>query len=55
MGAYDIILTGFNITSQVNKISIALRLLFTLKQWMTHIRSYRVAIKKLITATDKML
>ena len=53
MGTYDLILTAFNISSQVHKLLRALRLSFASVQWMAHIPSYRV-IKKLIT-TDKML
>ena len=53
MGTYDLILTAFNISSQVNKLLRVLRLSFASAQWMAHIPSYRV-IKKLIT-TDKML
>ena len=35
--------------------SSAVRLSFTLEQWMAQIPSYRLIIKKLVTATDKML
>ena len=50
-GASDLILSAFNITSQVNELSSAVRLSFASVQWMAPIPSARV----IITATDKML
>ena len=50
-GASHLVLSAFDITSQVNELSSAVRLSFASVQWMAHIPSYRV----IITATDKML